>query len=95
MPGSDETKPRRSDAWGFVKRPSFQIDLQDPAVSTDRSHMAGRIEEPEPLPFVDQRPQVLGCVKQLLHASLGSRRVDRNETANRGRKTSSQQGESH
>lgn len=78
-----------------IPQPDLAARLQDATVRADRGHMTGRIEEPESLPFADQRPQILRRVKQLLNTSLGASRVDRHEAANRRRQTNDQQSELH
>lgn len=57
--------------------------------------MTWLVHEPESLPFIDDCPEIFRCVKQLLHASLGSGRVDRQEAADGCREAGGEKGELH
>ncbi len=70
-----------------------QKGLHNPAMRPDGRHMAGRIEEPESFPFVDERTQVFGGVQQLLYAAFWPSGVDRHKAADRGGQNYSQHGE--
>ena len=69
--------------------------LQHTAVCTRDSHVTWLVHEPESLPFVDDCSEIFRCVQQLLHASLRSRRVDRQEAADGCRQTDGEKGELH
>ena len=64
--------------------------LNDSAVRTKRSQVTGRIQEPEPFPFVDDRSQIFTGEQQLLNATLGAGRVDWQKATDRSRKTNGQ-----
>ena len=55
--------------------------LDDAAVRTDRRHVARLVEEPDPLPFVEEVAQVFGREDQLLGAPGRIGRVHRNQAA--------------
>ena len=69
--------------------------LQHATVCTRDSHVTWLVHEPESLPFVDDCSEIFRCVQQLLHASLRSRRVDRQEAADGCRQTDGEKGELH
>ncbi|EMI15376.1 hypothetical protein RMSM_07705 [Rhodopirellula maiorica SM1] len=70
-----------------------QKGLHNPAMCPDGRHMAGRLEEPESFPFVDERTQVFGGVQQLLYTAFWPSGVDRHKAADRGGQNYSQHGE--
>ena len=69
--------------------------LQHATVCSGDSHVTWLVHEPESLPFVDDCSEIFRCVQQLLHASLRSRRVDRQEAADGCRQTDGEKGELH
>ena len=67
--------------------------LQDAAVSSHGGHVAGLVEEPESLPFGDERAQVFRSVEQLLDTSFGASRIDGHKASDRGGQAGRQQSE--
>ena len=67
--------------------------LDDAAVRTQWRQVAGRIEKPEPFPFVNNHSQVFAGEEQLLDTSFGGRRIDRQEATHGGRQTDGQKCE--
>src|SRR5262245_28314993 len=55
--------------------------LHDAAVNAARTHMAGHIEEPDPLPFVEDHVKVLRRVNELFGADGRIARVDGQQAA--------------
>ena len=72
------------------KRPDQYAMLNDSAVGTKRSQVTGRIQEPEPFPFVNDHSQIFTGEQQLLNATLGAGRVDWQKATDRSRKTNGQ-----
>ena len=75
---------------GFSMQP-----LQHAAVCTRDSHVTWLIHEPESFPFVNDCSQIFRCVKQLLHASFRSSRIDRQKAADGCREAGGEKGDLH
>jgi hypothetical protein len=57
--------------------------LQQSAVRTNRRHVAGLVQVPEPFPFFDKRSKIFRRVEHLLNTSLGASGVDWHEAPDR------------
>lgn len=55
----------------MTERPEAGIDLDHPTVNPLRRHMIGLVQEPESLPFIEQRSEVFRGEDQLLSSSYG------------------------
>jgi len=95
VPSNCPTQPDPSLSSGpwseYLADPAIgESDLHDAAVRPDGSHVAGRIEKPEPLPSFRHRAEVIRRVQQLLHPPLRPRRIERDEAADRSRQAGEQ-----
>ncbi len=82
-----------------LNRQLFRACLDNSAMGTQRRQVAGRIQEPEPFPFVDDHSQIFAGEQQLLNATLGSSGIDRQKATDRSREANGQsdqlQGAAH
>ena len=97
--GIEEPESLRSSATIEIGKLFRDCSLDNSAMGTQRRQVAGRIQEPEPFPFIDDHSQIFAGEQQLLNATLGSSGIDWQKATDRSRKANGQsdqlQGSAH